>query len=69
MPETKTDVVVRPLEEDDLPEADRTMRLAFGTFLGLPDRRVRGPRAHVLLHSGHPDELKEPVLEVLQTDT
>lgn len=37
MPETKTDVVVRPLEEVDLPEADRTMRLAFGTFLGLPD--------------------------------
>src|ERR671921_187866 len=37
MPETKTDVVVRPLEEADLPEADRTMRLAFGTFLGLPD--------------------------------
>jgi hypothetical protein len=37
MPDTKTDVVVRPLEEADLPEADRTMRLAFGTFLGLPD--------------------------------
>ena len=25
------------LTADDLPEADRIMRLAFGTFLGLPD--------------------------------
>lgn len=31
------DVSVRPLQEDDLPVADRIMRLAFGTFLGLPD--------------------------------
>jgi hypothetical protein len=37
LPDTQTDVVVRPLEEADLPEADRIMRLAFGTFLGLPD--------------------------------
>lgn len=29
-----TDVTVRPLEEADLGEADRIMRLAFGTFLG-----------------------------------
>jgi GNAT superfamily N-acetyltransferase len=28
---------VGPLEESDLPEADRVFRLAFGTFLGLPD--------------------------------
>lgn len=28
---------VRRLREDDLPEADRIMRLAFGTFRGLPD--------------------------------
>jgi len=28
---------VRQLEERDLPEADRIIRLAFGTFLGLPD--------------------------------
>jgi predicted N-acetyltransferase YhbS len=34
---TKTDVTVRPLQEADLGEADRIMRLAFGTFLGLPD--------------------------------
>ena len=31
------DVSVLPLREDDLPVADRIMRLAFGTFLGLPD--------------------------------
>jgi GNAT superfamily N-acetyltransferase len=28
---------VRPLHERDLPEADRIFRLAFGTFMGLPD--------------------------------
>jgi GNAT superfamily N-acetyltransferase len=28
---------VRPLRENELGEADRVMRLAFGTFLGLPD--------------------------------
>src|ERR1700726_3673319 len=27
----------RPLEQRDLDEADRVMRLAFGTFFGLPD--------------------------------
>lgn len=37
MTETQKNVIVRPLEERDLPEADRIMRLAFGTFLGLPD--------------------------------
>jgi GNAT superfamily N-acetyltransferase len=31
------DVSVRPLREADLGAADRVMRLAFGTFLGLPD--------------------------------
>ena len=31
------DVLIRPLREDELGEADRIMRLAFGTFLGLPD--------------------------------
>jgi GNAT superfamily N-acetyltransferase len=30
-------VTVRGLAESDLAEADRIMRLAFGTFLGLPD--------------------------------
>ncbi|HUR73149.1 MAG TPA: hypothetical protein VMZ00_02665, partial [Sporichthya sp.] len=31
------EVVVRRLEEGELAEADRIMRVAFGTFLGLPD--------------------------------
>jgi hypothetical protein len=30
-------VKIRPLSEDDLDEADRIMRTAFGTFLGLAD--------------------------------
>lgn len=34
---TGTEVTIRPLQEADLAEADRIMRLAFGTFLGLPD--------------------------------
>lgn len=34
---TGADVRIRPLHEADLGEADRIMRLAFGTFLGLPD--------------------------------
>jgi predicted N-acetyltransferase YhbS len=28
---------IRPLRDDDLAEADRIFRLAFGTFVGLPD--------------------------------
>ena len=31
------DVTIRLLREKDLPAADRVIRLAFGTFLGLPD--------------------------------
>jgi hypothetical protein len=31
------DISIRPLQESDLPEADRIFRLAFGTFLNLPD--------------------------------
>ena len=31
------DIVVRPLAERDLPEADRIFRTAFGTFIGLPN--------------------------------
>ena len=30
-------ITIRPLGEADLPEATRIFRLAFGTFLGLPD--------------------------------
>lgn len=31
------DVKVRPMREDDLEQADKIVRLAFGTFLGMPD--------------------------------
>src|ERR1700693_2913909 len=31
------EVNIRSLREKDLPAADRIMRLAFGTFLGMPD--------------------------------
>jgi GNAT superfamily N-acetyltransferase len=31
------DICVRPLQESDLPTADHIMRLAFGTFVGLPE--------------------------------
>ena len=34
---TKLDITVRHLQEADLPAADSIMRLAFGTFIGLPD--------------------------------
>lgn len=33
----KRDIIVRPLQEGDLTTADHIMRMAFGTFLGLPD--------------------------------
>jgi GNAT superfamily N-acetyltransferase len=36
-PAASPEMFVRQLEERDLPEADRIMRLAFGTFIGLPD--------------------------------
>jgi predicted N-acetyltransferase YhbS len=32
-----TDTVIRPLRESDIQTADRILRLAFGTFLGLQD--------------------------------
>lgn len=31
------EITVRPLREGDLPTADHIMRLAFGTFIGLPE--------------------------------
>jgi GNAT superfamily N-acetyltransferase len=34
---TNPEVTVRPLQESDLPAADHIMRLAFGTFIGLPE--------------------------------
>ena len=36
-PRTEADVLIRPLRVEDLPAADAIRRLAFGTFLGLPD--------------------------------
>jgi len=33
----RSPIIVRPLVESDLAAADRIIRLAFGTFLGLPD--------------------------------
>jgi hypothetical protein len=35
--ETRASISTRPLKENELEEADRIFRLAFGTFLGLPD--------------------------------
>jgi len=32
-----TGVTIRPVLEQDLPEVDRIFRLAFGTYLGMPD--------------------------------
>jgi GNAT superfamily N-acetyltransferase len=39
-------VEIGPLEENDLAEADRVFRLAFGTFLGLPDPAQFYPSAN-----------------------
>lgn len=36
-PETRVETIVRPLVKSDLDAADRIVRVAFGTFLGLPD--------------------------------
>jgi GNAT superfamily N-acetyltransferase len=33
----RPEVTIRAVREEDLPAADRIVRLAFGTFLGLPD--------------------------------
>ena len=37
LPDEIRDIAVRPLRESDLATADHIMRLAFGTFLGVPD--------------------------------
>lgn len=39
---TAIEITVRPLREHDLPDADRIFRLAFGSFLGLPDPMTFG---------------------------
>jgi GNAT superfamily N-acetyltransferase len=42
------EITIRPLKENDLPDADRIFRLAFGTFVGLPDPMAfAGDAAHV----------------------
>lgn len=45
--------VVRPLTANDLPEADRIYRLAFGTFLGLPNPADFDGDAEVLASRWH----------------
>ena len=42
-------ILVRTLQESDLPLADRIFRLAFGTFNGLPDP---------LQHGGDSDKIR-----------
>jgi GNAT superfamily N-acetyltransferase len=36
-PQPQTEIFIRPLVESDLAAADQIVRLAFGTFLGMPD--------------------------------
>jgi GNAT superfamily N-acetyltransferase len=36
-PQSQSEILIRPLVESDLPAADRIVRVAFGTFLGMPD--------------------------------
>lgn len=36
-PQRQTEITIRPLVESDLAAADSIVRLAFGTFLGIPD--------------------------------
>jgi GNAT superfamily N-acetyltransferase len=41
-------IIVRPMREEDLDEADMIMRLAFGTFLGMPEPlKFNGDADHV----------------------
>jgi GNAT superfamily N-acetyltransferase len=35
--QTSPEIIIRPLIESDLAEADRIIRVAFGTFLGMPN--------------------------------
>jgi GNAT superfamily N-acetyltransferase len=45
---TSDHLKIRPLVEDDLTDADRIMRVAFGTFIGLPDpAKFMGDAAYV----------------------
>ena len=45
---TAMEITIRPLRDNDLLDADRIFRLAFGTFIGLPDPMAfAGDAAHV----------------------
>ncbi len=48
-----SDVQVRAIGEGDLPEADRIFRLAFGTFLRLPDPLAFGGDAAFVRARGY----------------
>ena len=37
MPAPDDTIIIRLLQEEDLPAADRIMRMAFGSFIGLPE--------------------------------
>lgn len=43
-------VAIRPLREDELPMADSIMRVAFGTFLGLPEPSAFMGTANFIRH-------------------
>jgi GNAT superfamily N-acetyltransferase len=58
-------VVVRPLTINDLSEADRIYRLAFGTFLGLPDPGLFDGDAEVLISRWH---IRSAVALALEVD-
>jgi GNAT superfamily N-acetyltransferase len=50
------DVAVRPLTEHDVPDADRIFRLAFGTFIGLPDATAFGGDTDYVRTRFHADQ-------------
>jgi len=39
---TAIEIAIRPFRENDLTDADSVFRLAFGTFIGLPDPMTFG---------------------------
>ena len=47
------EVLIRQLQESELPAADRVFRLAFGTFIGLPDPTQFGGDANFIQHRWH----------------
>src|ERR1700682_405773 len=50
------DVTVRALTERDVADADRIFRLAFGTFIGLPDASAFGGDTDYVRTRFHADE-------------